>query len=128
LKDVFYLNTFNVAEYIRALEDGRLPIALALDLSVPMQMAGWLYWRIYETRFEKGDFKARFGQDFDAIYGQYLKPLARLGFLQDDGEQIVLSDKGTYWLHALQDVFSIHYISQLWGTSQQEPWPEKVVL
>jgi oxygen-independent coproporphyrinogen-3 oxidase len=29
LKDVFYLNTFNVQEYIQALENGKLPIALS---------------------------------------------------------------------------------------------------
>jgi coproporphyrinogen III oxidase-like Fe-S oxidoreductase len=128
LRDVFYLNTFNVAEYITALERGRMPIALSLELSVEMQMAGWLYWRIYETRFQKSDFRRRFGKDFDRIYGRYVRPLARLGFLKDDGEQIVLSDRGTYWLHALEDLFSIQYISNLWGTSKQEPWPERVVL
>jgi coproporphyrinogen III oxidase-like Fe-S oxidoreductase len=128
LRDVFYLNTFNVAEYITALEGGRMPIALSLELSVEMQMAGWLYWRIYETRFQKSDFRRRFGKDFDRIYGRYVRPLARLGFLKDDGEQIVLSDRGTYWLHALEDLFSIQYISNLWGTSKQEPWPERVVL
>jgi len=128
LKDVFYLNTFSVAEYIRALENGRMPIALSLDLSVDMQMAGWLYWRIYEARFEKSDFKRRFGKDFDRIYGKYMKPLALFDFLRDDGEQVTLSDKGTYWLHAFEDLFSIEYISKLWGTSEQEPWPEKVVL
>jgi len=128
LQDIFYLNTFNVAEYIKALESGSMPIALSLDLSENMQMAGWLYWRIYETRFEKSDFKKRFGVDFDRVYGKYVKLLAALGFLKDDGEWIVLSDKGTYWLHALEDLFSIDYISKLWGTSKQEPWPEKLVL
>jgi coproporphyrinogen III oxidase-like Fe-S oxidoreductase len=128
LKDIFYLNTFNVVEYIKALEDGRVPIALSIDLSENMQMAGWLYWRIYETKFEKSDFKKRFGKDFDRVYGKYLKPLTPLGFLKDDGERIVLSDRGTYWLHALEDLFSIEYVSRLWGTSKQEPWPERVVL
>jgi oxygen-independent coproporphyrinogen-3 oxidase len=128
LKDVFYLNTFNVAAYIKALENGRMPIALSLDLSENMQMAGWLYWRIYETRFEKSDFKKSFGKDFDMVYGKYVKPLAALGFLKGDGERIILSDKGIYWLHAFEDLFSIEYISKLWGTSKQEPWPEKVVL
>jgi len=128
LKDVFYLNTFNVVEYIKALENGRMPIALSLDLSENMQMAGWLYWRIYETRFEKSDFKERFGKDFDRVYGKYVKPLTLLGFLKDDGERLVLSDRGTYWLHALEDLFSIEYISKLWGTSKQEPWPERVIL
>jgi coproporphyrinogen III oxidase-like Fe-S oxidoreductase len=128
LKDVFTLNTFNVAAYIQALDGGRMPIALSLDLSREMQMAGWLYWRIYQTRFPKRDFQARFGTGFDTVYGRLIKPLALLGFLQDDGEQIVLSSRGAYWLHALEDLFSIPYIGTLWGTSTQEPWPERVVL
>jgi coproporphyrinogen III oxidase-like Fe-S oxidoreductase len=128
LKDVFYLNTFNVREYIRALENGRMPIALSLDLSENMQMAGWLYWRIYETRFKKSDFQKRFGKEFDKVYGKYIKLLSLVGFLRAEGDEIVLSDRGTYWLHVLQDLFSVDYISKLWGTSKQEPWPEKVVL
>jgi hypothetical protein len=40
----------------------------------------------------------------------------------------VLSDRGTYWLHAFEDIFSIDYISTLWGTSKQNPWPENVML
>ena len=128
LKDIFYLNTFNVHEYIRALESGRMPIALSLDLSESMQMASWLYWRIYETRFRRSDFQKRFGKEFDKVFGKYIKLLSLVGFLKNDGDEIVLSDNGTYWLHVLQDLFSIEYISRLWGTSQQEPWPEKVVL
>jgi oxygen-independent coproporphyrinogen-3 oxidase len=128
LRDIFYLNTFNVGEYISALEDGRQPIALSLDLSERMQMAGWLYWRIYETRFRKSDFRERFGKEFDEVYGKYTKPLSVLGFLTDDGEAVVLSDEGTYWLHVLQDLFSIEYVSKLWGTSTRDPWPDRVVL
>jgi len=128
LKDVFYLNTFNVVEYIKSLENGRAPIALSLELSENMQMAGWLYWRIYETRFEKSNFQKRFGKEFDRVYGKYVKPLAVLGFLKDDRRRIVLSDKGAYWLHVLEDLFSIEYISTIWGTSKQEPWPQRVVL
>jgi oxygen-independent coproporphyrinogen-3 oxidase len=129
LRDVFYLNTFNVQEYIKALEGGRLPVALSLDLTEKMQMAGWLYWRIYETRFRRSDFHRRFGKAFDRVYGKYAGLFSLLGFLKkDDGDEIVLSDRGTYWLHVLQDLFSIEYVSRLWGTSKQEPWPQEVVL
>jgi len=128
LKDVFYLNTFNVKEYIKALDSSRMAFALSLDLSEKIQMAGWLYWRIYETKFKKEDFRKRFGENFDKIYGKYLKPLAFLGFLKEEDGQIILSDRGAYWLHAFEDIFSINYISTLWGTSNQDPWPDKVVL
>jgi oxygen-independent coproporphyrinogen-3 oxidase len=128
LPDIFYLNTFNVAEYIRALEAGRMPIALSLELSQRMQMAGWLYWRIYETRFGKSDFARRFQVAFDAIYGRYFRLLAALGLVKQWGDTIALTDAGAYWLHALQDIFSIDYVSTLWGTSQEHPWPREVLL
>ena len=128
LRDIFYLNTFNVLEYIRALEEGRMPIALSLELSKRMQMAGWLYWRIYETRFKKTDFQRRFYEDFDAVYGRYLRPWSFLGLLIERKDEIALTDTGAYWLHALQDLFSIDYVSKLWGTSQQNPWPGEVIL
>ncbi len=80
LKDVFYLNTFNVQEYIRALENGKLPIALSLELSEQMQMASWVYWRIYETRINKSEFDLRFGKDLDKVYGSYIRPHGSLIF------------------------------------------------
>ena len=129
LKDVFYLNTFNVAEYVRELENNKMPIALSLDLSENMQMAWWFYWRVYETRFKRNDFRQRFGRDFNEIFGKYIRIFSLLGYVKrDNGDEIILSDKGTFWLHALEDLFSLDYISKLWGTSKQNPWPEQVVL
>jgi oxygen-independent coproporphyrinogen-3 oxidase len=128
LRRLFYLNTFRVSEYIEALRNGRLPISLSVDLTERMQRAGWLYWRIYETRFEKADYRKRFGCEIDRAYGTYLKLLELLGFLKDDGTRIVLSDRGAFWLHALEDILSIDYIGKLWGTSQRNPWPDEVVL
>jgi coproporphyrinogen III oxidase-like Fe-S oxidoreductase len=129
LRDVFYLNTFNVAEYIERLEDGRLPIALSLNLSESMQMAWWFYWRVYETRFKRSDFRKRFEKDFNEVWGRYVNLLPLLGLIKkDDGNEVILSDRGTFWLHALEDLFSLDYISKLWGTSGQEPWPDRVVL
>jgi coproporphyrinogen III oxidase-like Fe-S oxidoreductase len=128
LNDIFFLNTFNVSEYIRSIAQNKMPIALSVDLTRNMQMAGWLYWRIYETRFMKSDFMRKFGVDFDTRYGKEIRFLSQLGFLEDDGRQIVLTDKGAYWLHAFEDWFSIDFIGNLWGNSKNEPWPEEVVL
>ena len=129
LKDIFYLNTFNVSEYISAIENETMPIALSVDLSENMQMAGWLYWRVYETRFKRSDFEKRFGKKFNEIYEKCIKLFSFFGLIKkDDGDQIVLTDRGAYWLHAIEDLFSINYISKLWGTSKQEPWPKRVDL
>jgi hypothetical protein len=117
-----------VAEYVKALEDGRMGVALSIDLTEAMQRAGWLYWRIYETRFRRADYLERFGEDLDRAYGRYLRTMSRLRSLQDDGERIVLSDGGAFWLHACEDLLSIDYVSKLWDTSQRDPWPERAIL
>ena len=128
LRDVFYVHTFGVAEYIRALEDGRMAIALSVDLTERMQRAGWLYWRVYETRFRKADFRDRFGEELDEAYGRYLRPARWLRLLKDDGERIVLSDSGAFWLHAAEDLLSIDYVSRLWSDARRDLWPERAVL
>lgn len=128
LKDIFFINTFNAAEYASAIEKGASPIALSVSLSEKAQMAAWLYWRIYETKFRKSDFQQRFGRSFDKEYGPYMKLLDNIGFLHNGHDLISLTDKGTYWIHAFEDFFSIDYINKLWGTSKINPWPDSVIL
>jgi len=128
LKDIFYVNTFNVSEYIKAVTEGKSPVSLSINLSEQMQMAGWLYWRIYETRFSKSDFFKRFNICFDEKYGSLIEIFNRIGYLNNGNDQINLTDKGAYWLHAFEDFFSIDFINRLWGTSEQNSWPDKVVL
>jgi len=91
-------------------------------------MAAWLYWRIYETKFRKGDFHQRFDRSFDMEYGTFMKLLERIGFLDNGHDLIRLTDKGAYWIHAFEDFFSIDYINKLWGTSKYNPWPNHVIL
>jgi len=128
LNDIFYVNTFKVAEYIQSIENESSPIALSVNLSEKAQMAGWLYWRIYETIFRKSDFKQRFNRSFDKEFGIYTKQLKRIGFLNNGRDIVRLTDKGTYWLHAFEDFFSIDYINKLWGTLKTNPWSENVIL
>jgi len=103
-------------------------IALSVGLTERMQRAGWLYWRIYETRFRKADYRDRFGEDIDTAYGRYLRLLRWLALLNDDGEWIALSDRGAFWLHACEDTLSIEYVTKLWGASRRDLWPEQAIL
>jgi menaquinone C8-methyltransferase len=128
LRDIFYVNTFNVNEYTKAINNGNSSVSLSFELSEKMQMAGWMYWRIYETKFRKSDFYRRFNKIFDDKYRLPMNLLNWLGYLKNDNDQINLTDKGAYWLHAFEDFFSIDYINKLWGKSTRNPWPDKVIL
>ena len=87
-----------------------------------------MYWRIYETRFSKRAYRERFGEDIDVAYGGLLRLLGLLGFLSVDGDRIVLSDRGSFWLHAGEDIVSIDYIGKLWGEARRTHWPDAVAL
>lgn len=128
LEDVFYLNTFGVADYVEAVERNGTAVALSMDLTERMQRAGWLYWRIYDTAFAKSGYRDRFGEDIDRVFGRYFRFLKRVGFLDDDGERITLSDRGAFWLHAGEDILSIDSIGKVWGTMKRDAWPEEVAL
>jgi oxygen-independent coproporphyrinogen-3 oxidase len=110
------------------METERSPIALSMELTEQMQMAGWLYWRVYSTRFRRADFRARFRTEYDTRYGRPTRLLRAFGLIRDDGEEITLTDAGAFWLHVVQDVFSIDGVGKLWSTAMSEPWPEAVVL
>ena len=114
--------------YIDSLEQGRLPIALSMALSRKMQMAGWVYWRMYGVRFQKRAFLERFGTAFDGVYGRAATVLSALGLVRDDGSEITLTDAGAYWLHVVQDLFSLDAVGRLWAAAMADPWPRKVVL
>jgi oxygen-independent coproporphyrinogen-3 oxidase len=128
LRDIFYLNSFDAEAYIESLDNGRLPVALTVELTEKMQRAGWLYWRLYETRFTKSAFQQRFNAAFDDDYGRSTRVLSRLGLLTDDGEEIALTDAGAYWLHVVQDLFSLDAVGRLWSRAMQTPWPQRVEL
>lgn len=128
LHDVFYLNTFDTRAYVETLEQGRLPVALSVPLSLRMQMAGWLYWRLYGVHISKHAFKQRFNRSFDSVYGRVMRVLGDLRLVRDDGADIVLTDAGAYWLHVFQDFFSLDAVGKLWSAAQAERWPRRVVL
>lgn len=124
---VFYLNTFSVEEYIKSCQSGRLPVALSMDFTKMMALYYWLYWRLYDTSIPKQQLFALFGEG-----NRELKLLLRLLFTfkmaVDEEEQIVLNERGAFWLHLLQNHFALPYINKVWSAAQETPYPDRVKL
>jgi hypothetical protein len=57
--------------------------------------------------------------DFHAEDGRCLYLEGGEPFPWNGGERIVLSDRGAFWLHVFEDVFSIAYVSRLWGSQSR---------
>jgi oxygen-independent coproporphyrinogen III oxidase len=125
----FYVNTFDVRAYADKLSTER-PVALSMPVNRRIEMAYWLYWRIYELKILTSDFQSVFGADasLESTFGRLLRPLVLMGLLdqQTDGYRVTTS--GAYWIHRLQNEYSLNYINRLWGTCRKTGWPLEVSL
>lgn len=125
----FYVNTFDVKAYASVLPDER-PVAVSMSVGRRLEMAYWLYWRVYELKILNSDFQDVFGSEasLDAEFGHLFRPLILIRLLErvDGGYQV--TKPGAYWIHRLQNEYSLSYINHLWGTCRREPWPQEVRL
>jgi len=126
LPGLFYFNTFSVAEYIRSCSENVLPVALQMSMNSEVERFFWLYWRLYETSIPKDGFARLFATDMRL---KSLLSLARgLHLLTDNGNSYVLTERGSFWIHLLQNYYILNYIDKVWATSMRDPWPARVEL
>ena len=125
----FYVNTFDINAYASKLPAER-PVAVSMPVDRRLEMAYWLYWRIYELEISKANFRDVFGANasLDAEFGHLLRPLSMVGLLERTNDGYHVTTRGAYWIHRLQNAYSLNYINHLWGTCRKEPWPEEVIL
>jgi oxygen-independent coproporphyrinogen-3 oxidase len=127
--DDFYVNTFDVPNYVSRLPQQR-PVALSMPLTRRTEMGYWLYWRIYELAVRQQDFSRAFGvsASIEQQFGRLFRPLVSMGFMAQDGVDYTVTKRGAYWIHRLQNEYSLNYINRLWGACRREPWPALVTL
>ncbi len=123
----FFVNTFSVEQYAAALPE-RLPVALVLPVDRRLEMAYWLYWRIYEMKLSGADFRKLFKEDLEHVYGRLLRLLTRWGVVQRQNGSYQVTENVAYWIHRFQNEYALNYINRLWGRCRQEPWPQEVIL
>lgn len=125
----FYINIFSVQEYISHLSNkNKPPVVLTIDFSKKDEMMHWIYWRIYETKIIKKDFNELFNTDFDKNYKKMITLFRVLGLAYDLGDEIVMTDFGNYWVHVIQNLFSLDFIGKVWSVCLKEKWPKQIEL
>lgn len=125
LPDGFVLNTFDLAEWERALAEGRSPVALRMPFRGEMSGWWWLYWRFYDTRIPDGDLDDMLGGDA-AKARRWLAAARAAGMIRLDGGMHELTDAGAFWLHLAQNHFALSYVNTLWTAARRQPWPERI--
>lgn len=126
LPGVFYFNTFSVTEYIRTCLDGRMPVALKMDVFPSLFRYYQFYWRLYDTCIPKSS-----GQP-DTVEGRkiarFMHVARLLGLCKSHGDYIHLTEPGAFWLHLVQNYFILNYIDKVWSVAMNTPWPGRIEL
>jgi oxygen-independent coproporphyrinogen-3 oxidase len=122
---VYYLNTFSVKEYIKTCSNNKFPIALKMDFTKSMSLYHWFYWRLYDTYIPKKELFKLFGNKDRKIL-RILRLMKMLQLCKENKNGIALNEKGAFWLHLLQNYFSLNYINKVWSIAQKVPWPREI--
>jgi len=123
----FYLNTFSVEQYISKCRARTFPTALFMDFNKAMQDYFWLYWRFYDTAIPKQGLVERFGSR-DVKIQRLFGTLKLLGLVSETDECYVLNRRGSFWLHLVQNYFSLRYVNRVWSVAMSEPYPKAISL
>lgn len=127
LGDYFKLNTFSVAEYIKAMAEGS-PLALSTRLDAGDKMAYWFFWRAYDLAIDTGTFQSMFGQGLPYRVRTLLSLLKPLGMTQRRGKTISFTERGAYIFHLIEKEYTHAYLETMWQACLKEAWPKRVVL
>ena len=122
-----FFNTFHVEAYAHSVRRGS-PATLCLPLNPRLEMAYWLYWRLYEMHVSQEAFMALFHRNLDTHYGWLLLFPRLLGLMRRTRHGYEVTRRGAYWIHRLQNSFSLDYMTRIWGLCRREPWPQEVRL
>ena len=126
--DRFYVNTFSVAAYAEAVSS-RLPVALVLQVPPRLDRTYWLYWSLYALHISREQFARSYsGLDLDQEFAIPLRALQGLGLLRRVQTGYDVTHSGAYWIHRIQNVFSLQYLEHVWGACRREAWPQEVAL
>ena len=126
VSEKFYMNTFSIPHYIERVNSGRCAEVVKMDYTKKMDNYYWLYWKIYETRFQKSEFEKRFHSDRKAQL--LIKILEAGNFIKIKGTHYTLTQKGMFYVHLLQNQVALNHIGKAWGKMMQDPEPHEIQL
>ena len=128
LRDQFKINTFSVEEYIRRIDQKKLPTALTLRFTPRQRMIYYLFWTAYSTRVDPRDFEAFFGVPLKKMYGLELRLARLLGFAEEMDGVYSMTLKGAFYYHYYENFYTLSYIDRMWGLLRKEAFPEQMEL
>ncbi|NMA67030.1 MAG: radical SAM protein [Clostridiaceae bacterium] len=128
LENKFKINTFDIYEYQKRINENELPTSLTLNFSRRQRMVYYLFWTAYSLRVDSKDFKEFFGESLERCYGFELLVARLLGLVKKENTQYVMTTKGSYYYHYYENFYTLSYIDELWNLMRNEAFPKELTI
>lgn len=128
LQESFSINVFSVPEYVSAVDKGRSPAALRVDLSARERKLMWLFWHSYNLNIGRSQYAELFNGDIEQAFGLELRMAELFRIVERHGDAYTLTRKGAYLFHLVEQQYTNQYIDRVWRLSNETAWPEELVI
>ena len=128
LYDQFKINTFSVEEYIKRIDEEKLPTSLTIRFTPRQRMIYYLFWTAYSTRVDSRDFERFFGVPLKKMYGFEIAVAKLLGFIRERDGVFEMTLKGAFYYHYYENFYTLSYIDKMWGIMKKEAFPKEIKL
>jgi oxygen-independent coproporphyrinogen-3 oxidase len=124
--NLFYVNTYSLNEYTKAVERG-LPIATGAILPSTKKelMRQYFMMGLYSLKIDKGEFERRFGVKMDKALRSFLFLFKRLNLAEENSEEVRLTKKGMYYSSMMTKIFMTTLPGRVAWECLHHPWPEE---
>jgi coproporphyrinogen III oxidase-like Fe-S oxidoreductase len=125
---LFTLNTFSVPDYINAINAKGEAVALQMPFKKRLSILYDFYWRLYDTYIPNSRQLSEIEYNINdfAILKTFMRIGRLLRMLEEKNGDFILTKKGAFWIHLLQNYFSLRYINKIWSVAKREAWPDYI--
>ena len=121
------LNTV-LKEYIKKVNENKIPTALTLKFNKRTRILYWLFWSSYNLDINENSFYQLFDEKFEDMLKFELKLAELMKLIEKYRDGYKLTTKGAYYFHLVEQKYTNQYIDKTWKISRKTPWPEKILL
>jgi oxygen-independent coproporphyrinogen-3 oxidase len=124
----FKINTFSIESYINRINNNMLPTSLTLNFTLRQRAVYYIFWSMYGNKLDSKKFEKFIGVSLKKLYGFELFVGEKIGFLMKNDNVYYLTDKGAYYYHYIEQIYTTAYIDKMWNILRKIDFPEQMIL
>ncbi len=128
INQYMYINKGSITDYVKATENGELPILVGKNSTIEDQMRGMISKSLRNYQLDKVHFKELFGSNPEDVYKKEFDELLENGLVEINEKEIKLTDNGGIWGNNVTKMFFEKAETFEWRASLAKgrmPKPEK---